>query len=83
MLPCPFCGGDAEVVACKNNDSYLDRKKARNYYDYQQRKRYARWFPRCKNEYCIAHQVEDGEQGGTPVDCISEQEAIEIWNKRA
>lgn len=72
MLPCPFCGGEAEVLA-----SWLNSCNNKKYH----------WFyPSCKGEIrenCPAIVEEQDEQGGCCCDCRSVEEAVELWNKRA
>jgi len=45
--------------------------------------RYRNYYPSCDTDGCPAQQVEDGEFGGTPVDCSSIVEAAILWNRRA
>jgi len=71
MLPCPFCGGDAEVVASWFNSFHP--------------KKYHTFYPTCKgeiNENCPAIVEEQDEQGGSCCDCKTVDEAVELWNKR-
>ena len=71
MLPCPFCGGNAKVLA-----SWLNSCKPKKYH----------WFyPTCGGdvrEKCPGIVEEQDEQGGCCCDCRSVEEAVELWNKR-
>lgn len=39
--------------------------------------------PTCTNERCVAVVSEQDEQGGTDVDCLTDEEAIKLWNTRS
>lgn len=39
--------------------------------------------PSCDNNDCPGHIEEQDEQGGTNCDYLTDEQAIELWNKRA
>ena len=71
MLPCPFCGGKAEVVSSEIPS-------------YNSKKHYL-FYPSCSGVIrgnCPGIVVEQDEQGGSCCDCKTKEEAVTLWNKR-
>jgi len=69
LLPCPFCGGKAEVFPLRGNC-----KKYKFYYPTCLGE---------IRDNCPGIVDEQDEQGGTGCDCLSVKEAISLWNERA
>lgn len=66
LLPCPFCGGEAEV--------YGDRVCLHDGREY--------FYPSCKTVGCPGGMTPDGEFGYNHIMAETEKEAISIWNTR-
>lgn len=67
LLPCPFCGGPAAIV----KNGFPPRSRWRH--------------PSCVSEVenCPGKVEEQDEQGGTLCDCATDEEAADLWNRRA
>lgn len=68
LLPCPFCGGEAEIRGLRENDV----SEKWNWY-----------YPTCTTIGCPGVVDEQDEQGGTCCDCKTVKDAIKLWNTRA
>lgn len=71
ILPCPFCGGEAEIL-----ESWLNKCSKKNH----------KFYPTCKGKIrdnCPGINEEQDEQGGISCECGSIAEAVKLWNLRA
>lgn len=71
LKPCPFCGGEAETKGRMLTSISAGGKKEFSV---------TNWVVRCKNRDCFMSGL---RTGAFMDDFLSEDEAIEAWNKRA
>lgn len=70
LKPCPFCGGEAITEGRKIIGNY---KSDREY-------RFENWIVRCTNRECFMSGL---RMGAFWNELLTEEEAIEAWNRRA